>query len=132
MSAAAGLELTGQFVDTLNPNKKYAAYIEGIYGLAMEARRPVYSESLAMAARASATRTTRRLTCPLASDGRTIDMFFSAQTFEETGGSAAPSLTYADSFRAADHRGAGGLTRYGPVIAARRRARLSVISRCRM
>lgn len=100
MSAAAGLELTGQFVDTLNPNKKYAAYIEGIYGLAMEARRPVYSESLAMAARASATRTTRRLTCPLASDGRTIDMFFSAQTFEETGGSAAPSLTFADSFRA--------------------------------
>ena len=99
MSAAVGLELTGQFVDTLNPNKQYAAYIEGIYGLAMDSRRPVYSESQAIAARASATRTTRRLTCPLASDGHTVDMFFSAQTFEETDGSGAPSLTFADSFR---------------------------------
>jgi hypothetical protein len=100
MSAAAGLELTGQFVDTLNPNKEYAAYIEGIYGLAMDTGRPVYSKSLAVAARESATRTTRRLTCPLASDGQTVDMFFSAQTFEEGGNGLVPSLTFADSFRA--------------------------------
>ena len=100
MSAAAGLELTGQFVDTLNPNKKYAAYIEGIYGLAMDTRRPVYSESLALATRASATRTTRRLTCPLANDGATVDMFFTAQTFGDRGGGDAPSLTFADSFQA--------------------------------
>ncbi len=100
MTTAAGLELTGLFVDALNPNKKYAAYIEGIYDLAMEQRRPVYSESLAMAARTMAARRTRRLTCPLASDGRTVDMFFSAQTFEEQGGAQAPSLTFADSFLA--------------------------------
>lgn len=100
MTAAAGLELTGLFVDALNPNKKYAAYIEGIYDLATEQRRPVYSESLAMAARTAAARRTRRLFCPLASDGQTIDMFFSAQTFEEQGGAQVPSLTFADSFLA--------------------------------
>jgi len=100
VSAAAGLELTGQFVDTLNPNKQYAAYIEGLYDLAIEARRPVYSESLAMAARAAATRTTRRIFCPLSSDGIVVDMCLGVQTFGDTGGIEPPSLTYADSFRA--------------------------------
>lgn len=98
MTEAAGLELTGQFVDALNPNKAYARYIEGLYTRAMEARRPVYSESLAMAARSSATRRTRRLMCPLSSDGETVDMFLSGQTFDETGVTGLPTLTYADSF----------------------------------
>jgi hypothetical protein len=100
VSMAAGLELTGQFIDTLNPNKQYAAYIEGLYNLAIEARRPVYSESLALAARASATRATRRILCPLSSDGKVVDMCLGVQTFGETGGIEPPSLTYADTFRA--------------------------------
>lgn len=100
VSAAAGLELTGQFVDALNPNKQYAAYIEGLYNLAIQARRPVYSESLAMAARASATRATRRILCPLSNDGTVVDMCLGVQTFGDTGGIEPPSLTYADSFRA--------------------------------
>ncbi len=98
VSAAAGLELTGQFIDALNPNKQYAAYIEGLYHLTIETRRPVYSESLALAARASATRATRRIICPLSSDGNVVDMCLGFQTFVETGGFEPPSLTYADSF----------------------------------
>lgn len=100
VSAAAGLELTGQFIDALNPNKRYAAYIEGVYNLAIEARRPVYSESLALAARESATRSTWRVTCPLSSDGKVVDMCLGVQTFGKTGSIDPPSLTYADSFRA--------------------------------
>jgi hypothetical protein len=99
VSAAAGLELTGQFIDALNPNKEYAAYIEGLYTLAIETRRPVYSESLALAARDSATRSTRRITCPLSSDGQVVDMCLGFQTFVDTVGIEPPSLTYAKSFR---------------------------------
>ena len=92
------MELTGLYVDTLNPNRRYAAYIEGLYDRVVETRRPVYSESAALAARSRSTRLTRRLTCPLASDGTTVDMFLSAQVFEEHGVTGIPSLTFADEF----------------------------------
>jgi hypothetical protein len=98
MTAAAGLELTGRFVDTLNPNKRYAAYIDGLYNQVMVARRPVFSTSLALAARGEASRLTRRLMCPLSSDGVDVDMFLTGQTSQTTGVSNIPSLTYADSF----------------------------------
>jgi hypothetical protein len=95
---AAGLELTGRFVDTLNPNKRYAAYIDGLYHQVMAARRPVFSTSVAFGPRSEASRLTRHLMCPLSTDGVLVDMFLTGQTSETSGTSNVPSLTYAETF----------------------------------
>ena len=96
---SVGLDLTGRFVDKLNPNKRYAAYIEGLYGTVIVTRRPVFSSSMAVGSRLDAYRTTRRLMCPLSHDGAHVDMFLTGQTFQAIGDSEVPTLTYAEDFK---------------------------------
>jgi hypothetical protein len=98
LKEALGLDITGQYVDVLNPNKRYAAYIEGLYRMAMEGKRPVFSSSMAMTADASARRLTRRMICPLSSDGAAAAMFLCGQTFQAFGAEPAPTMTYAEHF----------------------------------
>jgi len=99
MKDSVGLDLTGRFVDEFNPNRRYAAYIEGLYGTAIETRRPVFSSSMAVESRLYASRTTRRLMCPLSHDGARVDMFLTGQTFQAIGDGPAPTSTYAEDFQ---------------------------------
>jgi len=98
LKSALGLDITGRYVDVLNPNKRYATYIEGLYLKAMEARRPVFSSSMAIAADAASRRFTRRLICPLSSDGVAAAMFLCGQTFQAFGAEPLPTMTYAERF----------------------------------
>ncbi len=77
----AGRELAGGFVDALNPNRAYAAYIEYLFRLVVEKQRPVVSNSAALPGRTQSTWWVRRLTCPLSSDGRTVDLFLTGMVF---------------------------------------------------
>lgn len=81
LSADAGLDLTGRFIDEVNPSRDYADYIGGLYRLTLRERRPTYSETRYLA-ESGRTGYTRRLLCPLAADGQTVDMFVGAQVME--------------------------------------------------
>jgi hypothetical protein len=96
---AVGLDLTGKFIDELNPNKSYADYIEGLYNIGIATRWPVFSTSVAVGARIDVYRTTRRLMCPLSRDGARVDMFLTGQTFQTIGENEVPTMTYAEDFR---------------------------------
>ncbi|MGQ0675281.1 MAG: PAS domain-containing protein [Rhodospirillales bacterium] len=93
-----GLDITGHYIDTVNPNKRYAVYVESLYAKAMEAKRPVFSSSVAMTMDAASRRLTRRLICPLSNDGVAVDMFRCGQTFQAFGAGPLPTMTYADRF----------------------------------
>lgn len=95
----AGLDLTGRHVDEVNPNKAYAAYISDLYSQCALMRGPLYSETRYRAP-GGRTGLTRRLICPLAADGRRIDMFIAVQTFElDAEAGPAPTYTFAEDFR---------------------------------
>ncbi len=98
LKQALGLDITGHYIDAANPNKLYAAYMESVYTKAMDARRPVFSSSVAMTADASSRRQTRRLICPLSNDGVAVNMFLCGQTFQSHGMEPLPTMTYADRF----------------------------------
>jgi hypothetical protein len=94
----AALDLSGSYIDDLNPNREYAEYINGLYRLGSDAGLPVYSETRY---RADSGRVglTRRLLCPLADDGLTVDRFVAVQVFEtDRGEGDAPTYTYAARF----------------------------------
>lgn len=94
----AGLDLTGHYVDEVNPNQTYAAYIADLYSRTMRARRPVYSETRYRSASGRAG-LTRRLICPLAADGQNIDTFVAAQIFEADNRlGEVPTYTFADGY----------------------------------
>ncbi|WP_298727714.1 PAS domain-containing protein [uncultured Ferrovibrio sp.] len=99
MNADAGLDLTGRYVDELNPNRDYARYLTGLYRMTMQHRLPVYSETR-YRARSGRMGTTRRLLCPLAKDGVSVDTIVCAQVLEPDDQRfiEAPTLTYAASF----------------------------------
>lgn len=99
LAKAAGLDLTGAYVDALNPNKDYARYITGLYEQAMSRRLPLLSESVFIGSIAVARGSTQRLICPLAYDGETADHFISAQIFERSRDSLGDlTMTYAAGF----------------------------------
>src|SRR3546814_5536143 len=85
----AGLDLTGRYVDEINPNKAYAAYISDLYSQCALMPGPLYSETR-YRARGGRTRLTRRLICPLAADGQRIDLFIAVQTFSLVAVPVAP------------------------------------------
>ncbi|MFN3398816.1 MAG: PAS domain-containing protein [Ferrovibrio sp.] len=94
----AGLDLTGHYIEDLNPNRDYADYVNSLYRLARDTRLPAYSETRYRAP-SGRVGLTRRLTCPLAADGRSVDMFVAVQVFEtDSGDGDAPTYTYASSF----------------------------------
>lgn len=94
----AGLDLTGHYIEDINPNRDYAEYVNSLYRLARDTCLPVYSETRYRAP-SGRVGLTRRLTCPLAADGRSVDMFVAAQVFEtDSGDGDAPTYTYAASF----------------------------------
>lgn len=95
----AGLDLTGHYIEEINPNRDYCEYVNGLYRMARDAGLPVYSETRYRAP-SGRTGLTRRLTCPLAADGRNVDMFVAVQVFEtDRGDGDAPTYTYAASFQ---------------------------------
>ncbi len=96
----AGLDLTGRYVDEVNPNKSYAAYIADLYTQSMRARGPIYSETRYRSG-SGRIGLTRRLICPLSSGGEQIDMFVAAQVFEADNGLGdTPTYTFAEGFAA--------------------------------
>lgn len=98
LATNAGADLTGRYVDEVNPNRGYAVYISDLYTKAIQARKSIYSETRYRSA-AGRVGLTRRLICPLASDGQSIDMFVAAQVFEADNRLGdAPTYTYADDF----------------------------------
>jgi hypothetical protein len=98
LNEGAGLELTGQYIDAVNPNSTYSAYIEGLYRKVMEVRCPLFSSSTYVGTRLRARRLTRRMMCPLSDDGETVNMFITAQSFDVIGSGALPSMTFAQEF----------------------------------
>lgn len=99
LAKAAGLDLTGAYVDALNPNKEYARYITGLYEMAMRQRLPVLSESAFIGAIDVAQGHTQRLVCPLAQDGERVDHFIGTQIFEKSPDSVGDlTMTYAAGF----------------------------------
>ncbi|MBU2089918.1 MAG: PAS domain-containing protein [Alphaproteobacteria bacterium] len=101
----AGLDLTGCYVDELNPNKAYAAYITGLYMMARDARLPVLSNSEFRGRHGLSNGTTMRLICPLAYDGLAIDHFITAQTFHQDAGiTGTLTMTYASDFKSGEMR----------------------------
>ena len=96
---AAGLDLTGHYVDELNPNPDYARYIIGLYGRLLDVRRPLYSESAYLTPARNARRSTRRLMCPLSEDGVAVHHVLVGQTFVDVTRLDPPSMTYAETFQ---------------------------------
>ena len=95
----AGLDLTGNCIEDVNPNRDYAEYVNSLYRLARDSGLPVYSETRYRAP-SGRVGLTRRLTCPLAADGSKVDMFVAVQVFEtDRGDGDAPTYTYAASFQ---------------------------------
>jgi len=72
---AAGRELTGCYVDQIDRSADYVAYLTSLYAACEEATRPVLAESREYTDIPRQARRTSRLILPLASDGRTVDMF---------------------------------------------------------
>ncbi|MEK9967679.1 MAG: PAS domain-containing protein [Ferrovibrio sp.] len=94
----AGLDLSGSYIEDLNPNRDYVDYINGLYRLAIAERLPVYSETRYRAP-SGRIGLTRRLTCPLGDDGVTVDKFVAVQVFETDDREGdVPTYTYAASF----------------------------------
>lgn len=99
LAKAAGLDLTGAYIDELNPNRDYADYISGLYALAESSRFPVLSESSFIGKSAVAKGRTQRLICPLAYDGETVDHFITTQIFEREADALGDlTMTYAAGF----------------------------------
>lgn len=99
LAKAAGLDLTGAYVDALNPNKDYAHYITSLYEQAMSRCLPLLSESIFIGSIAVAQGRTQRLICPLAYDGETVDHFIGTQVFERSKDSLEDlTMTYAAGF----------------------------------
>jgi hypothetical protein len=98
LAAIAGLDLTGRYVDELNPSQAYADYIIGLYRLVVARRRPVYSVTSYGATSSSPRRRTERLICPLGDDGGAVTMCIAGQVSTELGAGIYPTLTYADAF----------------------------------
>lgn len=100
LNREAGADLTGRYIGELNPNRAYADYIAGLYMLAAETRRPVYSET-SYSSSSGRQGLTRRLMCPLAADGHMVDMFIAIQVFTAGDGLGdPPTYTFASGFAA--------------------------------
>jgi hypothetical protein len=98
LAGIAGLDLTGHYIDELNPNPAYAEYIINLYRLTVARRRPVYSETGYVATTTSPRRRAERLICPLSDDNTTVTMCIAGQVSAEIGTGIYPTLTYADAF----------------------------------
>ncbi|MBM3598064.1 MAG: PAS domain-containing protein [Alphaproteobacteria bacterium] len=89
INVSAGLELTGRYVDEIAHAPSHRDHVHGLYDTARRARRPVYSDGIFPAGRGQVRRETKRLVCPLSTDGRTVDTFITAQIYNPLGLSIA-------------------------------------------
>lgn len=99
LAELAGLDLTGRYVDELNPSQAYADYIIGLYRTAVMRRRPIYSRTSYAGSSASPQRQTERLICPLGDGLGAVTMCISGQVSGEIGLGIYPTLTYAAAFQ---------------------------------
>lgn len=80
---AFGRDPTGEFVGkALHANDAYRAYIQDMYESLVASRQPLYSENLFQLGGQYAPMLARRLSLPLAADGRTTDMALVGLIFE--------------------------------------------------
>lgn len=90
----------GQWIDELM-HGSYRAYVLDLYERLIASRGPVYSQSIygRLGRERRAGMVTRRLMLPLSSDGETIDMVLSGQTFVQLGsGTVATVLAVQEAF----------------------------------
>src|SRR3546814_571659 len=98
--AAAGMEITGRYLDELFSGR-YSDYIVGIYRELIEVQRPIYTES-AYVSLGRAEQSTQRIMMPLSEDGSSVNMVLSGQVFEQLHvSSPAASMLRSDDFREA-------------------------------
>src|SRR3546814_7955621 len=79
--AAAGMEITGRYLDELFSGR-YSDYIVGIYRELIEVQRPIYTES-AYVSLGRAEQSTQRIMMPLSEDGSSVNMVLSGKVFEQ-------------------------------------------------
>ncbi len=80
---AAGLEMTGRYLDEVLPGPDYQTYILSLYRQVADRRRPVYSESEFIAPSTGTEWQAIRLLLPLSSDGVTVDIVLAGQVFAD-------------------------------------------------
>jgi hypothetical protein len=77
-----GINATGRFVDEVLKGPEYKDHVLRLYDESVQARRPLYSESLFLAASGgSIERHTKVVFMPLSDDGATVNQMFVAQIF---------------------------------------------------
>jgi hypothetical protein len=80
---ALGGNPTGQTVsESLFSNPRYVTYIKELYTELVDTGRPIYSENLFRLAGQSVPMLTKRLSLPLSSNGRDVDMTLVGAVFE--------------------------------------------------
>lgn len=81
-----GCSMGGRWIDELMQGR-YRGYVLDLYERLVASRRPIYSQSIygRLGLERRAGMVTRRLMLPLSSDGETIDMVLSGQTFQQPG-----------------------------------------------
>jgi len=96
LAVHAGIDLTGRYIDEVNPNRSYSEYVAGLYGISADRRRPVYSETRYVYKQRDGL--TRRLICPLLNEAGIVRHFAGAQIFTLESGGEGPTYTFADNF----------------------------------
>lgn len=80
---ALGRNPTGEIVsDGTVANGRYVAYIQALYEEIVWSGEPIYSENIFQLAGQSVPMLTKRLSLPLSSDGKTVDMALVGAVFE--------------------------------------------------
>ena len=80
---AFGRDPTNEFVDEALPTRSgYRDYIMGLYSEMLARGKPIYSENLFALDGQPGPMVTKRLSLPLSSDGRAVDMALASHTYE--------------------------------------------------
>ena len=79
---AHGINATGRYLDEVLPGPEYCAHVLRLYDECVQARRPLYSDSLFIAPQGRvAERHTKVLFLPLAEEGEAVNMVLVVQVF---------------------------------------------------
>jgi hypothetical protein len=79
---AHGINAKGRYLDEVLPGPEYRAHVLGLYNECVEARRPLYSESMFISTgQRIAERTTKVLFLPLSEDGERVNIVMVLQVF---------------------------------------------------
>ncbi len=100
VSEAIGREVTHQFIDEALPARDgYRDYVVGIYRELIAVKKPLYTENLFALEGQLTSRLTKRLSLPLSSDGKTVDMALVALVYEHEKWSLPDYFAQSSGFR---------------------------------